>query len=67
MTADESADEVRVRLRFPDGGAVLEYRAAAAVARRLSVELGRYGVSVTVDDQVHAELTALPNTELWTR
>ncbi|WP_330180510.1 hypothetical protein OHB26_29455 [Nocardia sp. NBC_01503] len=57
--------EVRVRLRFPDGGAVLDYRVAKPIAERLVLELGRHGVSVTVDDEVHAGLAVLPYASLW--
>ncbi|NNH71336.1 hypothetical protein HLB23_15945 [Nocardia uniformis] len=65
MTDPISSDDVHVRLRFPEGGAVVEYRAPASVARRLADELGRHGVVVTIDDDVHAMLTDLPTTDLW--
>ncbi|BAW08004.1 conserved hypothetical protein [Nocardia seriolae] len=66
MTEDRG-NEVRVRLRFPDGGAVLDYRTTRPAADRLAVEFGRHGVSVTIDDQLHDRLPALPHAQLWMR
>ncbi|MBF6177220.1 hypothetical protein [Nocardia otitidiscaviarum] len=64
MTEPNSHD-VHVRLRFPEGGAVVEYRATEPVARRLAHDLGRHGVIVTIDNDVHPQLSDLPTTDLW--
>ncbi len=54
-----------MQLRFPPGGAVLDYRASRAIAVRLAAEFGLHGVDVRVDDQVTGALADLPNPELW--
>ncbi|WP_433714069.1 hypothetical protein ACQP2U_07910 [Nocardia sp. CA-084685] len=54
------------RLRFPDGGAAVDYRTADAIAHRLATDLTRHGVTVTIDNEVHDNLPTLPNTEIWT-
>ncbi|UFS97081.1 hypothetical protein [Nocardia huaxiensis] len=64
---DRLDGEVHVRVRFPRGGVVLDYRATRAVADRLVIEFGRHGVSVTIDDQVHEGLAALPHAQEWMR
>ncbi|WP_280264753.1 hypothetical protein [Nocardia wallacei] len=56
---------MHVQLRFPPGGAVLDYRASRAIAVRLAAEFGLHGVDVRVDDQVTGALADLPNPELW--
>ncbi|MEV6558250.1 hypothetical protein AB0M22_21225 [Nocardia sp. NPDC051756] len=61
----ESSNEVRVRLRYPEGGAVLDYRVSRAIADRLVRELGRHGVHVTVDDDTHDKLASFPHIEMW--
>jgi hypothetical protein len=61
----ETSDTVHVQLRFPQGGVVLHYRAAAPIAERVALELGRHGVDVHIDDDVDGALADLPNAELW--
>ena len=67
MTETDNSDEVHVRLRFPDGGAALDYRTSKVIAHRLATDFARHGVTVTIDDDLAGNLTPLPNTELWTR
>ncbi|WP_156959656.1 hypothetical protein [Nocardia sp. BMG51109] len=52
-------------MRFPQGGVVLDYRAASTIAARLATELTRHGVDVHIDDQVTDALADLPNADLW--
>jgi hypothetical protein len=59
------AKKVHLRLRFPLGGAVLDYRAEHTVARRVAAELSRHGVDVSIDDNLRTGLTDLPHAELW--
>ncbi len=61
----DSSDDVHVRLRYPEGGAVLDYRASRAIADRMARELGRHGVHVTIDEHVHDRLARFPHIELW--
>lgn len=61
----DSSKEVHVRLRYPEGGAVLDYRVSRLIADRLVRELGRHGVQVTIDDEVHDGLPLFPHTEMW--
>ena len=56
---------VHVQLRFPLGGAVLDYRADSSVAHRVAVELGRHGVDVSIDENIRDGLADLPNSEQW--
>ncbi|MFC9897525.1 hypothetical protein ACFVMC_27860 [Nocardia sp. NPDC127579] len=65
MSDPESAVDVRISLRFPEGGAVVEYRSSAAVAHRVAEALRRHGVIVTIDDQVRPGLAELPTHDLW--
>lgn len=58
-------DEVHIRLRFPFGGVAVDYRAPRRVAGRVAVELQRYGVEVTVDDDAQAAHPPLPNMHAW--
>ncbi|MBB5918208.1 hypothetical protein BJY24_007120 [Nocardia transvalensis] len=58
---------VHVQMRFPQGGVVLNYRAAPTIAARLATELTRHGVDVQIDDQVTEALADLPNADLWTQ
>ncbi|WP_232110588.1 hypothetical protein [Nocardia wallacei] len=58
---------VHVQMRFPQGGVVLDYRAAPTIAARVATEMPRHGVDVHIDDQVTDALADLPNADLWTQ
>ncbi|WP_280274873.1 hypothetical protein [Nocardia wallacei] len=59
------SEEVHIRLRFPFGGVAVDYRAPRRVAGRVAVELQRYGVEVTIDDDAQAAHPPLPNMHAW--
>ncbi len=61
----DMAKNVHLRLRFPLGGAVLDYRAETSVAQRVAAELSRHGVDVSIDDNLRNGLADLPHPELW--
>ncbi|BCK57302.1 hypothetical protein NWFMUON74_50740 [Nocardia wallacei] len=56
-----------MQMRFPQGGVVLDYRAAPTIAARVATEMPRHGVDVHIDDQVTDALADLPNADLWTQ
>ncbi|MBF6176688.1 hypothetical protein [Nocardia blacklockiae] len=59
------SDEVHIRLRFPFGGVAVDYRAPRRVAGRVALELQRYGVEVTIDDETNAAHPPLPDAHAW--
>ncbi len=61
----DMAKKVHLQLRFPLGGAVLDYRAERSVAHRVAAELSRHGVDVSIDDNLRTGLADLPHEELW--
>ncbi|RDI44988.1 hypothetical protein DFR68_1149 [Nocardia mexicana] len=61
----EIPNTVHVQMRFPQGGAVLNYRASPSIAARVATELARHGIDVHIDDNVTETLADLPNAELW--
>ncbi len=63
----EAQNTVHLQMRFLQGGVVLHYRTAPAIAARVATELTRHGILVHIDDQVTEALADLPNAELWSQ